>query len=85
MQLELPVSNPTEKSISGKFALQLLSFAEDSVTGERSRTFAEPPGKTVPRVEWPYEHLPGNNPSAAGYDTPSRLIPTRASPLPLES
>ncbi len=66
-QLELPVVNSTEKSISGKFALQLLNFEDDSVAAEMSGTFVETPGETIEKVEWPFENLPSDTPSTLGW------------------
>ncbi|HXP41113.1 MAG TPA: MG2 domain-containing protein, partial [Candidatus Acidoferrales bacterium] len=64
--LELPIVNPSNKTLVGDFRLELLDSnnkVESFVTGK----FEEKPGTTVEKVEWPLDYLVNISPSSLGW------------------
>jgi hypothetical protein len=65
--LEFAVFNPTDKAVSGTFAIELLD-QNDWVVASTSGTFVEQPGETVEKFDWHAAKLPSNFPSVLGWD-----------------
>jgi hypothetical protein len=64
--LELPIVNPSNKTLVADFRLELLDSnnkVESFVTGK----FQEKPGRTVEKVEWPLDYLVNISPSSLGW------------------
>lgn len=81
--LEFAIFNPTDKAVTGKFAIELLD-QNDWVVACTWGTFLEKPGETVEKLDWHADKLPSNSPSILGWD---RLLyiffPNEESGLPV--
>jgi uncharacterized protein YfaS (alpha-2-macroglobulin family) len=64
--LEFAIFNPTDKPVSGSFAIELLD-QNDWVSASTSGTFVEQPGETVEKLDWAAAKLPSTSPSLLGW------------------
>jgi hypothetical protein len=81
--LEFPVFNPTDKPVSGTFAIELLD-KDDWVAASTWGSFIEQPGETVEKLDWAAKNLPSNSPSELGwYRLQYIFFPSADSGLPV--
>ena len=64
--LEFAIFNPTDKPVSGRYAIELLDY-NDWVQASLFGTFTEQPGETVEKLAWSTKYLPSNAPSTLGW------------------
>ena len=64
--LEFAIFNPTDKPVSGSFAIELLD-QNDWVSASTSGTFVEQQGETVEKLDWAAAKLPSTSPSLLGW------------------
>ena len=65
-QLRFSVVNPTNKTVAGSFAFELLD-EKDVVAASLTGTFSEKPGETTKQLDWPASKLPSNTTSELGW------------------
>jgi hypothetical protein len=58
--LEFAIFNPTDKPVSGRFAIELLD-QNDWTAASTWGTFVEQPGETVEKLEWHAAKLPSDS------------------------
>jgi hypothetical protein len=64
--LEFAIFNPTDKPVSGRFAIELLD-QNDWTAASTWGTFVEQPGETVEKLEWHAAKLPSDSISFLGW------------------
>ena len=65
-QLRFSVVNPTNKTVTGSFAFELLDD-KDAVAASLTGKFSEKPGETAEKLDWPASKLPSNVTSERGW------------------
>jgi hypothetical protein len=81
--IEFAIVNPTNKPVSGTFAIELLD-KDDWVAASTWGSFIEQPGETVEKLDWPANKLPSDSPSGLGwYRLMYIFFPSAESGLPV--
>ena len=65
-QLRFSVVNPTNKTVTGSFAFELLD-EKDAVAASLTGKFSEKPGETAEELDWPASKLPSNMTNELGW------------------